>query len=84
MNRKQREGICIYGRLWLLDSDAITIDDHSFFRSKKNTDEHTPCAGTIINHLLGRKIILVAVLVSTDDVFCPPGYYCPSTIKKLS
>ncbi|XP_062229950.1 ABC transporter G family member 28-like [Phragmites australis] len=25
-----------------------------------------------------------ADVVSTDDVFCPAGYYCPSTIKKLS
>ena len=24
-----------------------------------------------------------ADVVSTDDVFCPPGYYCPSTIQKL-
>uniref|UniRef100_A0A804R6B1 ABC transporter domain-containing protein n=1 Tax=Zea mays TaxID=4577 RepID=A0A804R6B1_MAIZE len=24
-----------------------------------------------------------ADVVSTDDVFCPPGYYCPSTVKKL-
>lgn len=22
-------------------------------------------------------------VLSTDDVFCPPGYYCPSTITKL-
>lgn len=25
-----------------------------------------------------------ADVVSTDDVFCPAGFYCPSTIKKLS
>ncbi|KAK3134654.1 hypothetical protein QOZ80_6AG0551790 [Eleusine coracana subsp. coracana] len=25
-----------------------------------------------------------ADVVSTDDVFCPPGYYCPSTIKKVT
>nr|XP_034591988.1 ABC transporter G family member 28-like [Setaria viridis]TKW21656.1 hypothetical protein SEVIR_4G134100v2 [Setaria viridis] len=24
-----------------------------------------------------------ADVVSTDDVFCPPGYYCPSTIQKF-
>jgi len=24
-----------------------------------------------------------ADVVSTDDVFCPPGYYCPSTVQKL-
>ncbi|CAN6201474.1 unnamed protein product [Urochloa humidicola] len=24
-----------------------------------------------------------ADVVSTDDVFCPPGYYCPSTIEKF-
>ncbi|CAN6195009.1 unnamed protein product [Urochloa humidicola] len=25
-----------------------------------------------------------ADVVSTDDVFCPPGYYCPSTIEKFN
>ncbi|CAL5048026.1 unnamed protein product [Urochloa decumbens] len=24
-----------------------------------------------------------ADVVSTDDIFCPPGYYCPSTIEKF-
>nr|CAB3451520.1 unnamed protein product [Digitaria exilis] len=34
------------------------------------------------NHTCGAADIWADV-VTTDDIFCPPGFYCPSTIQKL-
>ncbi|WVZ89196.1 hypothetical protein U9M48_035628 [Paspalum notatum var. saurae] len=34
------------------------------------------------NHTCGAAD-LWADVVTTDDIFCPPGFYCPSTIQKL-
>lgn len=34
------------------------------------------------NHTCGAADIWADV-ITTDDIFCPPGFYCPSTIQKL-